>query len=282
MTTAILRLVAPLQSWGATEGSEYRRINRFPTRSGILGMLSNAAGLSREDSVSPWERVRVGVRIDQAGTLVEDYHTSDSDKTEKRMLSERKRIAENKRRAAKGLAPLPKPKYSADTSVTRRVYLSDASFTVVLEGDTETIRLAVDALSAPRRPLFFGRKACVPSAPVLVGVSNLSMEEALQSAEWIPYDTDPHLDEWRPSPRALTHGWGAPKITLDTYTEVDTPVAGSIMMRDVPVSLTVNDRRFTGRSVVRGSVTIDNRFSRRKSADEEATEAEIDHKPLGL
>ena len=52
MATLLLRLSAPLQSWGAESKFETRRTEKFPTKSGVIGLLASALGYSREDSLT--------------------------------------------------------------------------------------------------------------------------------------------------------------------------------------------------------------------------------------
>ena len=50
MATLLLRLAAPLQSWGADSKFETRKTNREPTKSGVIGLLAAALGLRRDDA----------------------------------------------------------------------------------------------------------------------------------------------------------------------------------------------------------------------------------------
>ena len=52
MATLLLRLAAPLQSWGADSKFEVRKTNREPTKSGVLGLLAAALGYSALFGVS--------------------------------------------------------------------------------------------------------------------------------------------------------------------------------------------------------------------------------------
>ena len=49
MSTLLLRLAAPMQSWGISSKFDRRTTNMEPTRSGVIGMLAAAMGLSREE-----------------------------------------------------------------------------------------------------------------------------------------------------------------------------------------------------------------------------------------
>ena len=45
MATLLLRLAAPLQSWGSDSKFETRKTDREPTKSGVVGLLAAALGL---------------------------------------------------------------------------------------------------------------------------------------------------------------------------------------------------------------------------------------------
>ena len=42
MATLLLRLAAPLQSWGADSKFETHKTNREPTKSGVIGLLASS------------------------------------------------------------------------------------------------------------------------------------------------------------------------------------------------------------------------------------------------
>ena len=50
MATLLLRLAAPLQSWGSDSKFETRKTDREPTKSGVVGLLAAALGLRRDDT----------------------------------------------------------------------------------------------------------------------------------------------------------------------------------------------------------------------------------------
>ena len=149
MSTLLLRLAAPLQAWGSDSRFETRRTGREPTKSGVIGLLAAALGRSRADSVDDLCRLRFGVRVDQEGQLLRDFHTAKSDKT---------------------------------SYVTRRYYLSDAVFLVGLEDeDEEYLRSLEHALRNPAFPLFLGRRSCPPTLPLCLGMRDDSLEQALRA-----------------------------------------------------------------------------------------------------
>ena len=70
MATLLLRLAAPLQSWGCGSKFNIRNTEREPTKSGVIGMIAAAMGIQRNDDpkkLEPLCRLRYGVRVDREG-----------------------------------------------------------------------------------------------------------------------------------------------------------------------------------------------------------------------
>lgn len=157
MGTLLLRLAAPLQSWGEDSKFETRRTRREPTKSGVIGLLAAALGRRRDEPLDDLKSLRFAVRVDQEGELLRDFHTARNAKT---------------------------------AYVTERYYLSDAVFLAGLEsGDEEFLRKLDAALRAPAFPLFLGRRSCPPTQPLSLGVTAEPLEKALtaaprQNPEW--------------------------------------------------------------------------------------------------
>ncbi|MCZ7649510.1 MAG: type I-E CRISPR-associated protein Cas5/CasD [Planctomycetota bacterium] len=180
--TLFLRLEGPLQAWGDTSKFVIRRTMEAPTKSGVLGLLACAMGVTRDKQAEEFKRLnalRMGVRIDRPGTRWWDYHTVGA------------RIGLTT--AAGGVKT-----GAQGTLITRREYLADASFLVALQGDEALVREVASALSKPVWPLFLGRKSCTPSVPVLVLhkleegkfepriEQGISLEDALKCIPWQP------------------------------------------------------------------------------------------------
>lgn len=150
MSTLLLRLAAPMQSWGVTSKFETRQTERAPTKSGVLGMIASSLGRKRNESISDLQSLRFGVRTDREGDLLRDYHT------------------------AKPANPKKSP------YVTNRYYLSDAVFLVGLEGDIALLQQLDNALQNPMFPLYLGRRSCPPEGKISLGIrEDKALYEAL-------------------------------------------------------------------------------------------------------
>ena len=151
MATLLLRLAAPLQSWGSDSKFETRKTDREPTKSGVVGLLAAALGLRRDDTegLARLNGLRFAVRADQEGSLLVDFHTAKS----------------------------------RDTSyVTYRHYLQDAVFLAGLEsGDKALLRELEAALRHPVYPLYLGRRSCPPTLPLCLGIRQGSLLDVLRT-----------------------------------------------------------------------------------------------------
>ncbi|MFI6476302.1 type I-E CRISPR-associated protein Cas5/CasD [Nonomuraea sp. NPDC050663] len=149
MSGLVLRLAAPLQSWGEHSAFANRDTLRHPTRSGLIGLLAAAEGVQRGRPLSAYDDLRFTVRIDRPGVPLVDFHTIGGG------LERSVPTAEGGQRSRE-----------TATMVTRRHYLSDAVFTVAIEGP-RTAELA-QALRNPRWHPFLGRRSCPPDQPMLL------------------------------------------------------------------------------------------------------------------
>jgi CRISPR system Cascade subunit CasD len=170
MDTLLIRLVAPMQSWGVQSRYTVRDSGLEPSKSGVIGLLCAALGRPREAPVDDLAALRMGVRVDREGSLRSDYHIAQDvlDSDGKKM---RKSV------------------------VTTRYYLADAAFLVGLEGERRLLEAVQTALQHPVWAIYLGRKAFVPSQPVWLkdGVkAGSELEPALQSFGWIVRPPDPN------------------------------------------------------------------------------------------
>lgn len=154
--TLLLRLEAPIQSWGIESRFEYRETMLEPTFSGVIGLCCAALGRDRHEPVNDLtEALQMAVRIDRQGFLQEDFHTAMDVITANGSI---------------------KP-----TQLSYRWYLHNASFLVGLQSaDAALLHLLHQALLNPHWLLFLGRKSCPPTYPV---VTQQSFREGMMISE---------------------------------------------------------------------------------------------------
>lgn len=156
-----LRLEGALQSWGDHAKWNIRDSGDFPSKSGIVGLLACAMGLERSDPeiVALSNNIQIAVRADRPGIRMIDFHTVQGRTLEWWSGKEKFGIY-----TANGIM-------SKDAILSKRWYLQDASFLVLIETDEPWRERICQALKAPKWPIYLGRKSCVPSRPVLDGIT---------------------------------------------------------------------------------------------------------------
>lgn len=232
MATLLLRLAAPLQSWGADSKFEFRQTAREPSKSGVTGLLAAALGCRRDELPEQLKALRMTVRADQEGVLLDDYHTAQG--------IEHDGMGRIKLNAGGALKYDNKLKF-----VTHRQYLSDAVFVVALEcEDAEYLRELADALRHPVFPLFLGRRACPPTLPLVLGVDERDAFDALA-------DCPCQASERYQSRRADNANCLALRIVRDAR-------PGSVRpnRRDEPLSFDPHRRRYGMRAVTQDIMMV--------------------------
>jgi len=74
--TLFLRLEGPLQAWGERARWSVRDTSTEPTKSGVVGMLGCALGISADQDLADLSRaLRMGVRCEREGDFLTDFHT---------------------------------------------------------------------------------------------------------------------------------------------------------------------------------------------------------------
>ena len=180
----ILRFDAPLLSFGGVVIDQNGVTRMYPARSMLAGMLGNALGYDHRDAdllQKLQERIDYAVREDRPGQLLRDFQTVDLSQpflwegwTTRGRVQERFGESGNEIRSLKKAASRgePPPHTEKTTHIRYRDYLADAIYTVALalrtpDGDPDIARLET-ALRAPARPLFIGRKSCLPAEPIFL------------------------------------------------------------------------------------------------------------------
>ncbi len=237
MTGLLLRLAGPLQSWGEHSTFADRDTLRYPTGSGITGIFAAAQGLRRGEPLDRYAPLILTVRIDRPGVLLADFHTTGGGLPRGRTVP----TADGGRRA-EGKA----------TIVTRRMYLSDAVFTVAAEGPGMLIRDLAAALRSPHWQPYLGRRSCPPDQPLLLRAADNPVQELYRH---IPL----------PAQRPDEHG----QVSVDIITEEPAGATGTLTeVADVPVTFSRYDRRHELRAIRRERAALPGTLARWRSKKE--------------
>lgn len=223
----LLRLAAPLQSWGDRSNFNRRDTRPEPTKSGVVGLIAAAAGRPRYAAIDDITGLGLGIRVDQPGSILRDFHTV-SDHRGRPLLS----AAVTSKGKQKPTSP---PK---NTHITQRFYLQDAVFLAALEGHHDLITTLEHALRHPAFPLALGRRSCPPTQPLLLGQRTGSLEEALQAEPW--QATPAARKRWG------RHNGDSARVGLSAT--FDDPT-GDEVQTDVPLSFAPTNRTFTTRRI---------------------------------
>ncbi|MDT9683133.1 type I-E CRISPR-associated protein Cas5/CasD [Streptomyces sp. TRM76323] len=217
MTVLLLRLAGPLQAWGSAARFVRRTTENAPTKSGVLGLLAAAQGRPRGADLSDLTALRFGVRIDQPGTRVRDFHTA--------------------HHADSGRA-MP---------LSERYYLADAVFVAGVEGDEELVLRLHAAVNAPRFLPYLGRRSCPPARPLLFegSLTDQPLEDALRGAPW-------QASCWYVRQLARTGPPGRTRAApeeLDVLVDCPAGETPDFSLRDTPVTFDPRHRQYAVRGV---------------------------------
>lgn len=165
MRHLIINLEAPLLSFGGETIDNLGVIRSFPAVSMITGLFANALGwrrVERQRHQDLQDRIVMAARIDRepaGGVRMTDFQTAQLAAND-RGWTTRGRPEGRAGGANTYLAPhLRYRDYYADMRVMVALRLEPAE-------DDPTLDDLADALQEPARPLFIGRKPCLPSVPL--------------------------------------------------------------------------------------------------------------------
>ncbi|KAF0249555.1 MAG: CRISPR-associated protein [bacterium] len=178
MSTLLMRLAGPMQSWGTQSRFSIRDTGQEPSKSGVIGLLCAALGKPRQEklgdsfpTLSQLASLKMAVRVDQSGIVKRDFQTAGGSHL----------------KLDKDYGVIKADAKSRGTVVSERFYLSNADFLVGLESDNQELleRLSY-ALAHPYWQLCLGRKAFVPALPVYIadGLKNTELLETIKHYPW--------------------------------------------------------------------------------------------------
>ncbi len=160
-----LRLEGPLVAFGDVMVDAVGPVRDTPSTALVTGLLGNALGLRREETEALarlQERLVFAARLDRRAERFVEFQTAELGAGD-RGWTTRGRPEGRAGGAGTYLSP----------HIRRRTFDADVSALVVLrlepaDESPDLDRLA-EALIRPARPLFLGRKSCLPSAPLFAG-----------------------------------------------------------------------------------------------------------------
>lgn len=159
MSTLLLRLSGPMQSWGTSSRFDARATTFEPSRSGVIGLVANALGRTRDEDIGSLASLRMGVRVDRPGSILRDFQT------------------------IQPIGPDGVRRDGGGTITSPRLYLSHAEFVVGLEhADRSLLQSLADRLFRPARVLSLGRRSCLPGEPVVADPASAVVDLPLDAA----------------------------------------------------------------------------------------------------
>lgn len=151
MKTLILKTEG-MSAYGLQTFDIHRRVNHFPTRSAILGMLGAALGITREKFNEMYllsQQLQIAVQVNQCGEKMVDYHTVQHFRS-------------------------PQGKIQKIVKPTYREYWCDSEHTFAITADDSVIEKLAEKVQSPEFTLFQGRKSCPLTRPLFETISDES------------------------------------------------------------------------------------------------------------
>jgi len=175
----VMRLYAPLASWGEIAVGEARHSAAYPSKSALLGLLGAALGVRRDDGDAQ-ARLNAGyvfgVKLCSAGFPLRDYHTVQSPKSKAKVRYYTRR--DEVERGELNIEP---------ALLTEREYRCDALAVVAIAaigGDVLPLRELAEHIKTPHFPLYLGRKSCPLAIPLNPQVNTFaSLKDVLDSLD---------------------------------------------------------------------------------------------------
>ncbi len=189
MKVLLLRLEAPLMAFGGVAIDNVGQTDQLPSASLLTGLLGNALGYKRSEGKrlqALQTRLRYAVRADRRGHIVQDFQTAQLAKDDKAWTTRGEPAGRDGGAKTYDSPHIRYRQYHADASVMVAVHLEP-------EADPPTPAECAAALNAPARPLFIGRKPCLPSEPLLVDI--VEADSLVEALEQVPLSDTPAAEK---------------------------------------------------------------------------------------
>lgn len=220
--TLLLRLEGPMQFYATARSAHERRTHDHPTKAAVIGLVANAMGFDFSTDITPLAALRFAVTALRRGVIETDFKTvgtepyaalpgdevmgREIDWTSAplaKVSSAPVKVEDWDKSRPGTVTPKFKP---SSPKLIHEDYIADAAFQVALSGDADLLGRVKDALAAPARGVYLGRRAYSPTS-------------ALVDADSISTKT---IDE-------IAVDW-----TGDSWFEVPVGTPGSMLINDQP------------------------------------------------
>jgi CRISPR system Cascade subunit CasD len=133
-----------MSAYGLQTFDVHRKVNHFPTRSAIIGMLGAAMGITRaahQELCALSEKLTIAVQVNNSGEKMMDYHTVQNFRS-------------------------PQGKIQKGTKPTYREYWCDSAHSFAITANEGVILQLLEKVKAPEFNVFQGRKSCPLTRPL--------------------------------------------------------------------------------------------------------------------
>ncbi|MDR5748102.1 type I-E CRISPR-associated protein Cas5/CasD [Caballeronia sp. LZ029] len=164
----LMRLRAPLVAFGGETIDSYGVIRDFPALSMVTGLIANALGYGRGDFALHdrlQARIVMGTRLDAGGTRLVDFQTAQLNRRDEAWTTHREPETRQGGEDSYKSPHLRHREYHADLDALVAIRLEPAN-------EQPTLDDVALALDRPKRPLFIGRKPCLPTTRVFIDMIN--------------------------------------------------------------------------------------------------------------
>lgn len=180
----LIRLSSPLIAFGGETIDNFGVIRDFPALSMVTGLIANALGWDRSDDVLHnrlQERLRLGTRLEAQGSRLTDFQTAQLGANDSAWTTWG---TAEERRGGAGSYESPHLRY--------RDYHADLTALLALRLDpaeeSPTLNEVAQAMDRPQRPLFIGRKPCLPVGRLVAGW--IDADTVLEALQFAPLASD--------------------------------------------------------------------------------------------
>lgn len=179
MDYLVMRLYAPISSWGTLAVGEDRPTVNYPTRSAVLGLLGAALGIRRSETQKLKDladSIGIASKTYSEGTILRDYHTIQTPTSGKNVnFFTRKQELQS----AKVETILSSRDYREDGLWVVAIWLKPDAQSSKLEHNVDSqvdLQQLQHALKHPKFTLYLGRKSCplsLPLSPQIIAANHL-------------------------------------------------------------------------------------------------------------